>query len=199
MWKRILIVALAAIVLAVVLARDAAYFLIVQAPQKADVIVVLAGGGDDTRVNTGLQLLQEGWAPRLLMDVMIYGRTFGHDNIDLAREYLERNAPGRAAVCPIVVNSTFGEARHIEDCLRGTNVKSVLIVTTDYHTRRALEILRARMPEYQFSIYGATEPIIFKPTWWKSREWSKTTLAEWERYLYWNLVDRWHAGSASYR
>ena len=67
------------------------------------------------------------------------------------------------------------------------------MVTSDYHTRRAAEILRKRLPQYHISIYAAQDPYFFGMKWWQTREWAKTTLAEWQRYAWWELVDRWRS------
>ena len=73
-------------------------------------------------------------------------------------------------------------------------MKSILLVTSAYHTRRALAILQARLPQYHFSAYAADDPFYFSNRWWTNRVWATTTLSEWERYLWWLLVDRWRSG-----
>jgi uncharacterized SAM-binding protein YcdF (DUF218 family) len=191
MLKRLLVAAVLVIV-AIVLIRHAGSFLVVNHPEHADVIVVLAGGNNDLRYWNGVRLLQEGYAPRLILDVFSKGETFGNRDIDLARDFVNRTTPGKSMVCPLGDNSTYEEARYLEDCLRGTNVKSILVVTSAYHTRRALSILQKRLPQYQFSIYAASDPYFFGVRWWKTREWAKTTYSEWQRYLWWQFVDRWH-------
>ena len=151
----------------------------------------LGGGNNDLRYWNGVRLMNEGWAPRLLLDVFAKGQTFGNMDIDLARDFVVRTTPGQSTVCPVIINSTYGEAKHIADCLRGTGVKSILVVTSNYHTRRALAILQKRLPQYRISIYAAPDPYFFGQRWWQTREWAKTTLSEWQRYIWWLFVDRW--------
>jgi len=190
MSKRIVVLIVIAI-LAVLGFRYAGSFLVVNAPEHADVIVVLGGGNNDLRYWNGVRLMNEGWAPRLLLDVFAKGQTFGNMDIDLARDFVVRTTPGQSTVCPVIINSTYGEAKHIADCLRGTGVKSILVVTSNYHTRRALAILQKRLPQYRISIYAAPDPYFFGQRWWQTREWAKTTLSEWQRYIWWLFVDRW--------
>jgi uncharacterized SAM-binding protein YcdF (DUF218 family) len=192
MPKRLLALVLLAVV-AVLLLRHAGSFLVIDAPEHADVIVVLGGGNNDLRYWNGLRLMQEGYAPHLLLDVFSKGQTFGNWDIDLARDFLNRTSPGQSTVCPIAQNSTFEEARYIDQCLSGSGVKSILVVTSDYHSRRALVTLRKRLPQYHISIYAAPDPYFFGQRWWQTREWAKTTLAEWQKYLWWLLVDRRHS------
>src|SRR5271165_2180237 len=193
MSKRIVVLVVLA-VFVVFAFRHAGSFLVVNAPEHADMIVVLAGGNNDWRYRNGVQLLHEGWAPHLMLDVFAKGVTYGNMDIDLARNFVNQTTPpGQSTICPLILNSTFGEAGHIANCLRGTGVKSILVVTSDYHSRRALTILKKRLPEYHISIYAAPDPYFFGTHWWQTREWAKTTLAEWQRYIWWLFVDRWRS------
>ncbi len=185
------VVAAVPIILVVILLRHAASFLVVNSPEHADVILVLAGGNDDLRYWSGTKLLEEGYAPRLLLDVFSKSVTFGNRDIDLAQAFVERTTPGQSAVCPLSQSSTYDEALYIMYCLQGTDVKKVLVVTSAYHTRRALSILQKRLPQYQFSIYAASDPYFFGEKWWQTREWAKTTYGEWQKYLWWLFVDHW--------
>jgi len=193
MWKRVVLLLVLAVLLGF-LFRHAGSYLVVNQPEHADVIVVLAGGNNDLRYWNGVRMMQQGWAPRLVLDVFAKGETFGNMDVDLARNFLNRTTPGQSAICPIILNSTYGEAQHLADCLRGSGAKSILVVTSDYHTRRAFEILQKRLPQYQVSIAAAPDPYFFGQSWWQTREWAKTTLSEWQRYLWWILVDRWRPG-----
>ena len=193
MTKRILVVVLLGI-LVVFLLRHAGSILVVSAPQSADVIVVLGGGEEDLRYWNGVRLMQEGLAHRLVLDVFGNGEFFGRSHMELARNLLNRTTPGQSTICLVELNSTYEEARSLAQCLEGSGVKSILLVTSSYHTRRALAIMQARLPQYHFSVYGAEDPFYFGSRWWTNRVWAKTTVAEWERYLWWLLVDRWRSG-----
>jgi uncharacterized SAM-binding protein YcdF (DUF218 family) len=193
MLKRLFIIAVLVIV-AILLFRHAGSFLVVNNPEHADLIVVLGGGNNDLRYWNGVRLMQEGYAPRLILDVFSKGETFGNWDVDLARDFVNRTSPGKAVVCPLGDNSTYEEARYLAQCLEGSNAKSILVVTSEYHTRRALSILQNRLPQYHLYTYAAPDPYFFGQRWWQTREWAKTTYAEWQRYLWWQLVDRWRHG-----
>lgn len=193
MWKRILVLVLVGI-LVVFLFRHAGSFLVIQNdPEHADLIVVLAGGDNDLRYWNGVKLMQESYAPRLMLDVFAKGQTFGHADIELAQEMLNQTTPGQSTICPLQQSSTYDEAGYLGECLAGLGVKSILLVTSNYHTRRSSEILHKRLPQYQFSFYGAPDPYYFGERWWTNRQWAKTVLSEWERYLWWICVDRWRS------
>jgi|SRR5580700_1177583 uncharacterized SAM-binding protein YcdF (DUF218 family) len=193
MLKRVAVLLVLAL-LAIFLLRHAGSFLVVNNPEPADLIVVLAGGNNDLRYWNGVRLMQEGYANHLVLDVFSKGETFGNSDIDLAREFVNRTTPGQSIVCPLPENSTYDEARYIEPCLAASGAKSILVVSSDYHIRRARDILQHRLPQYHFSFYGASDPYFFGTRWWTNRQWAKTTLSEWERYLWWLFVDRWRSG-----
>ena len=193
MLKRILVVVLLGII-AIFLFRHAGSFLVVNDPEPADLILVLGGGDNDLRYWNGVRLMHEGYAHHLILDVFAKGRTFGNSDIDLAKEFLNRPTPGQSTLCPLPENSTYDEARYLQQCLADTGAKSILVVTSQYHTRRARTILQHRLPQYHFSFYAAPDPYYFGTRWWTNRQWAKTTLAEWERYTWWLFVDRWRSG-----
>jgi len=63
-------------------------FLVVDHPQKADVIVVLAGE-TDKRPARGLELLQQGLANKLVLDVPGDARVYATTYADVARRWAD--------------------------------------------------------------------------------------------------------------
>jgi hypothetical protein len=97
----------------------------------------------------------------------------------------------KIAVCPIPGLSTDAETADVARCLQPLGPHRVLIVTSDFHTRRALSIFRHNLPQYQFSVAAASDPTHFGTAWWAHREWAKITFDEWVRLIWWEAVDRW--------
>ena len=74
-------------------------FLVVNNPQRADVIVVLAGE-TYRRPNRGVELLSQGYAARMLLDVPAVEMVYGHNAVDLARDYIRQLPQSQlVAVC----------------------------------------------------------------------------------------------------
>jgi uncharacterized SAM-binding protein YcdF (DUF218 family) len=65
------------------------------------------------------------------------------------------------------------------------------LVTSDYHTRRAISIFRHMVLGYGYSVAAAFDSREFGVRWWEHREWAKTNLGEWTKLVWWELVDRW--------
>jgi len=179
------------VVIVAALASQAARFLVVDEPEKSDAIVVLAGE-TNVRPARALDLLRQGVAPRVFLNVETRDVIYDQPLIDIARKYVNGLAEAnRVSVCPIAGFSTNAEADDVSRCLQSMGAHRVLIVTSDYHTRRALLIFRHRLPQYQFSVAAARGPKSFGDAWWKNREAAKATFDEWVKMLWWEAVDRW--------
>jgi uncharacterized SAM-binding protein YcdF (DUF218 family) len=187
---RLLIVLFLVVILAA-LASQAARFLVVDEPEKSDAIVVLAGE-TNVRPARAVELLRQGVAPHVFLDAEERDLIYDQRLTDIARKYVNRlGEANRVSVCPIVGYSTIAEADDVSRCLQSLGAHRVLIVTSEFHTRRALTIFRHRLPQYQFNAAAARNPAQFGEAWWTNREWAKVTFDEWLKMLWWEAVDRW--------
>ncbi|MBS1850871.1 MAG: YdcF family protein [Acidobacteria bacterium] len=166
-------------------------FLVVNDPQAADVILVLAGETEQ-RPALALSLLRKGYAPKLVLDVPAAAQLYQWPQTELARRYLQELPEAAAlSVCPIAGLSTRDESDDAARCLAQMGGKKVLIVTSDYHTRRSLSIFRKTQPGFTYSVAAAHDASAFGVNWWQHREWAKTNFNEWTKFLWWEAVDRW--------
>ena len=102
--------------------------------------LVLAGE-TDRRPARALELLAQGYGRRVVLDVPTTAKLYEFTQIQLARKYVEDLPQGAlVSVCPIDGLSTKDESKGAEKCIARDGAKSVLIVTSDFHTRRALSI-----------------------------------------------------------
>jgi hypothetical protein len=172
-------------------ASQAGRFLVVDKPEKSDAIVVLAGE-TNFRPAHALELLRQGWAPRMFMNAETRNLIYNQQLIDIAQKYASSlPEANRVSVCPIIGFSTNAEVDDVSRCLQSLGAHRVLIVTSEFHTRRSLMIFRHRLPQYHFSVAAARNPAQFSEAWWRNREWAKTTLDEWMKMFWWQAVDRW--------
>ena len=166
-------------------------FLVVNNAQRADAIVVLAGETYHRPVR-GLELLSQNYASRMLLDVPAPERIYGWNAVELAQRYVQQLPQGQSVtVCPVFGLSTKAEAQDVSRCLEQLGVRSILLVTSDYHTRRALSTFRHELPKYQIYVAAAPDPQQFGAAWWKRRQWAKMNFDEWLRLAWWEAVDRW--------
>lgn len=170
-------------------------YLVVNQPERSDVIVVLAGDHNDHRYQRGLELLRAGYGQKMIVDAssdLIYGHTFA----DYAAAFVAQSAgsnESQIGICAIINDSTAQESSNIRNCLALLHPAphSALVVTNDFHTRRALSILRSRLPQYRWSAAAVSDPAIFGQPWWRNREWAKTALYEWEKLVWWQCFESW--------
>ncbi len=177
--------------LVVLAAAKAGRFLVLDAPRPSDVILVLAGE-TDRRPERALQLLAQGYGRRIVLDVPADTKIYEFSQLELAQKYVQY-LPQAASVtlCPIEGLSTKDESRDAEKCIARAGGGSVLIVTSDFHTRRALSVLRREIPAHEYSVAAARDAAQFGVKWWTHRQWAKTFMAEWLRLIWWKVVDQW--------
>jgi uncharacterized SAM-binding protein YcdF (DUF218 family) len=179
------------IVIGTLLASQAARFLVVDNPQESDAIVVLAGE-TSLRPALGVELLRKGMASRLFLDAEAGEQVYDQPLTEIAQRYVSGlPEANRISVCAITGRSTAAETGDVARCIQSLGPHRVLIVTSDYHSRRALTIFWHRLPEYQWSVAAARNPAAFGDSWWTHREWAKATFDEWTKLIWWEAVDRW--------
>ncbi len=179
----------AAVVLAFCLLRWGGDLLIASDPEPGhvDAAIVLQGSitAEKVRIAGAINLLQRGFADRALLSVPKESY-WGQSIPPVARSYLERNygsaLAGRVDFCETSgdVNSTAQEAQALNSCIRERHWQSIMIVTSNYHTRRA-GILWRRMtsqdPKTHIWIEGVTDPEFQQP-WWRHRQSAKVWVME---------------------
>ncbi len=193
LWRRLLLGLIAVIALAMVFIERAATYLVIDRPQKSPVMVVLNGEAE-FRLMKAQQLLHEGYAPKVLIDVRVDEKIYGLNPHQLAQQYISSLPPEDAraySICDIDALSTKTESRETLACVDRLGGGPVLLVTSDYHTRRSLSIFESQFPQRKFSIAAAYDKSEFGARWWTNREWAKRVVDEWLRLFWWQWVDRW--------
>jgi uncharacterized SAM-binding protein YcdF (DUF218 family) len=191
MKKRRVFLALLTVIVMLLLALNADRGLVVDDPKKSDVILVVAGETDH-RPARALELLSREYASKVVLDVPARERIYQWTEPELAERWVQSLPQAREfVICPTQGLSTKEEAHEAGRCLRPLGAHDVLLVTSDFHTRRALSTFRHELPEMRFSVAAAYDPTEFGLQWWRHREWAKNTLYEWMRLAWWCLIDRW--------
>ncbi len=112
------------------------------ARQASDAIVVLTGG--DTRIESGLQLLAAGYAPVLFISGV-------HPDVTVTDiKKMWKWQPPVPACCIELgqkAHSTIENAQETHDWVKAKKIKSLRLVTSNYHMNRALMEFRRAMPE----------------------------------------------------
>jgi uncharacterized SAM-binding protein YcdF (DUF218 family) len=149
-----------------------------QIPEKADIVLVLAGDNVGRRVGEGVQLVKDGYAPKLLISGPF--QVYGVQDSILAAQYAQKLGLRPDQTIPILRDylSTSDEAHTIVPMLRQMGIHKYLLVTSPYHTGRAGRVFRRVGPDLQFRTVVAPDPRWCGGYWWTQRECEKTWLLE---------------------
>jgi uncharacterized SAM-binding protein YcdF (DUF218 family) len=156
-------------------------------PADADVIVVLMGSdrAGQARREEALRLYREGRARNLAISAAQVS-FWGEWVPDLMRRYLERQygkaEADRAVLCPHNADSTLEEAQALRPCLEAHGWHSVIVVTSNFHTRRARHIWRGvfegARPPVRIFVHDVADGEFAPNGWWRRRRYAKTFLFE---------------------
>ena len=152
-----------------------------ESPVHADFIVVLGGDPYGHRVLRAAELVKQGYAPKVLVS-SAPGFYDLHES-DLAIPFATRRGYPAAWFIPLMHNahSTEEEALAIFPELEKRHAHRIIVVTSDYHTRRALRILRSRWPGIEIHMVAAADEFFSPYGWWRTREGRKVFFLEWEK------------------
>lgn len=127
--------------------------LIVDEPaQKEDVIIVLGSGVDkdlvalnlqaQERVSRGFNLFKEGYAPYLIVSGGLVKKT-NYTEADKLSEYAQKEGLAQDKILKESKSrNTYENAIFSQEIMKEKNWQSALVVTSDYHTKRACQIFR---------------------------------------------------------
>lgn len=190
--------ALAAVALVASMLRWGGYLLVASdpLPSHADVAVVLQGStlGEKARVAGAMALVRHGIAPYILLSIPPRGY-WDEPTRPVASAYLERNYgadANRVYFCEVgpTTNSTEGETLYLDSCIHEHGWKSAIVVTSNFHTRRAEMIWRRTLNRkhsgLQLWIEGVADPEFDPRGWWRERLYAKTWFFEFSK-LTWSV------------
>jgi uncharacterized SAM-binding protein YcdF (DUF218 family) len=154
------------------LLRAAGEFWVVEdPPQAADAIVIL---GDDNfyadRAERAAELYRAGWAPRIVASGR-YLRPYLSVAELMQRDLTLRGIPPAAIVpFPQRAENTREEAAELAKLFSQQGWHRILLVTSNYHTRRARYICERLFPAgTQLFIQAARDTVYDPGAWWKTR------------------------------
>ena len=148
-------------------------------PRRADAALVLAGDPRGNRVLKACDLVRAGHVPV----VLVSGPTswYGTNEADLAIRFaVSRGCPAEP-LQPVYSKalSTAEEAQHVRPELDRRGIRTLLLVTSNFHTARALRTFRRERPSRIDVIpVAAGDPYFSEGSWWHTREGQKTAFFE---------------------
>lgn len=151
----------------------------VEAKMKTDAIIVVTGGNG--RVNAGLDLLDDGQAPKLF----ISGVHKAAKKSDIYKSW-KRPTSKRKSNKPCCVYlgyealDTNQNAIEVSDWVKKNRIETIRLVTSTYHMPRTMHLVKRKLPDTTVKAY----PVFtddFEP--WKGRFWS-LSFSEYNKFLF---------------
>lgn len=164
-------------------------------PPHADGAIILQASlpSENARIAGAADLLRQGLVANVLLSIPQEGY-WGQSFPDVAHAYLERqygrDFGDRFGFCVTGpnVDSTEDEARAVMPCIKGHHWLSFIVVTSNFHSRRAGMIWRRTWKGSQPTVRIWLDPVqdpSFRPSgWWRSRRYAKTWLLESAKLLW---------------
>lgn len=155
-----------------------------QPPQPADIVLVLGGDFWGPRVVVGAELAKQGFAPIALISGPPYSEA---DRVrpegELAVEFLVKAGFPKKLfqVFAHYASSTIDEAKALRGELARRHVKTVLLVTSSYHSRRATIVMSLFCPGVRFISVPAPDSHYHVAEWWRDDSSRHLFFSEWSK------------------
>ena len=149
--------------------------------QYTDGIVVMTGG--QKRLDDGLHLLTEGIAGKMLISGVGDGvsRAVLVQQLDLDERQI--NALFCCVDLDFSAEDTRGNARAARRWAIENNMRSLRLVTANYHMPRALLVFANEMPEFNLYQYPVNPDDLRLEGWWHDRAMLRLLFREYAKYL----------------
>jgi len=181
--------AAASIVVLLSLLRWGGYLLISDdpLPRQVDGAVVLQGSvpGERARVAGAVRLLVQGTTGQILLSVpreSYWGEAVAPIALADVQKRYGPEVARHVQFCEMDdVDSTAEEAAALIECIGERRWRSVAVVTSDYHTRRAGIIWRKALRKnssFRVFMHAVPDPEFHAAGWWRQRRWAKTWFFE---------------------
>jgi len=161
------------------------FWVVDEPPETSDVIVVLSGDNYDAeRATRAASLFKSGMAPRVLATgraLRSYATT-----TDLMKRDLVEHGVAADAIVPFThkADDTRDEAAAVSEFVAQHGWKKILLVTSNYHTRRAQYIYEHALPSSDQLLMVAAPDSDYDPNyWWRTRAGVKIFFHELGGYL----------------
>lgn len=150
----------------------------------ADGIVVLTGGAE--RLREGLRLLAEARAPRLFISGVHRDATLAQILAFVPEYQADRRAAEAIACCVELgraADNTAGNAREAAAWISDGHLRSIFLVTADYHMPRSLLEFHRALPGTLIRPHAVFPEDSVRRDWWRRGGVLALVLVEYHKYL----------------
>lgn len=145
--------------------------------EKADAIVVVSGGDNNQRIEKGVQLYKEGWAPYILFSgAAAEGKV--SNALAMKRISVSKGVPASRILIEEESKTTEENANFASEIVKKEGYKTIILVTSPYHQRRTFQLFRQELPEVKIINRSAVDDAWRKKGWWENNDARFLTVGE---------------------
>lgn len=134
---------------------------------RADAVVVLTGGAQ--RLGAGFRLLREGRGKKLFISGV--NKDVRPGDLHALAVVHQTSTPGDFPRCCIELGfqaiDTRGNAAEIARWVRAENIRSLIMVTSNYHIARSLLEVRTALPDVRIVLHTVVARTVMLDSWWR--------------------------------
>ncbi len=143
---------------------------------SADALVVLTGS--HKRIETGIALVRQGAAPRLLISGVN-----GKGSADIVRHFVGHDELVSCCIdFGLEARTTFGNAREASKWAVGKDIRSLVVITSDFHLPRTMVHFSRAFPDIALIPYPV-ESTLPVTTWYRYRSNAMLLVEEYLKFL----------------
>ncbi len=105
--------------------------------QPVDAIVAVSGGDTNARTDEAIQLYKKGWSKILIFSGAAQDKSGPSNAAAMKTRAVSEGVPGSAIYLDEYSNTTKQNAENTQVIFNNLNIKSIILVTSGYHQRRA--------------------------------------------------------------
>jgi uncharacterized SAM-binding protein YcdF (DUF218 family) len=176
-----------------VLERIGAHLIYQDELKPSDAIVVLAGSHSGNRMEEAVRIFDKGMGKIIVFSGYTYYP--GMDSHIGMKQYgIKLGVPEDKIIAEKAngENSTWGEAFFNLRQLERLKIKSFILVTSSFHTRRSHWVyeraIKSLNMDITFRVQPASDPRVPYPGWWKIRSGKKKVFNEYIKLLYYHIA-----------
>ena len=182
-----------------ILTRMGRYLILEHPAEKSDLIVCLSGGNIERGLATA-DAYRRGLAPKIFIareelpdgyELLVEKGIRYPETIDLMLSLLKDLGVPESAIIrnDTQVGSTIAEAQLVKKIMEQKGYKSLIIITSPYHSRRAWLTYRKVFEGSAVRILALPSKYsLFKPEdWWKKRRYVKKVVVEYQKLIFYTL------------
>jgi uncharacterized SAM-binding protein YcdF (DUF218 family) len=155
------------------------YLVVDEKPVSSDVIIVLSG--DLSRVDQGVRLYYQGYAPRIILS--------GSSSPEMEKKALSLGVPKKDLIPEVKSRTTFENAYYSAEIMRAQGFLSAIVVTSAYHTRRSNIIFSRFFKDWRLTVCAVPYDTSISSSWWKHHQTAGYVISEYLKMVYLDLIE----------